>query len=117
MAEAPKGFIGSMFESWRGPDRRGETFISGTVVAPPAAEEQIQRDDRDRRRTTVGKPHGVLFSTAARLEALESWLTANCAEAWSMKLAGMGEDLELKEVRIMFASPEDKAAFTRRFAE
>lgn len=58
---------------------------------------------------------GVKFATTGSLITLEDWLDVHCSEAWRLVLLGMDDDLDRKEIQIMFASKADKDRFVANF--
>lgn len=72
-----------------------------------------RRNGPDRR----GLPYGISFETVRALGPLEDWLEDMMAGRYRLSIEGISEDLDSKNVRVMFAHEADREAFKAYVAD
>jgi hypothetical protein len=95
---------GKIFEEGkeRGEDRRQEQ--------QPV--ESNRREATDRRNARFG----IKYVTLGSLIEIEDWLDDQCSGIWELVLLDMDDELERKEVQIMFEHKSDKEKFIAQYS-
>ena len=55
--------------------------------------------------------YGVKFKTNNSLIAMQNWLEDNCGKKWSLAIIDIDDDIDQKEVKLLFADETDKSKF------
>lgn len=72
-----------------------------------------RRKGPDRR----GLPFGISFETFRALGPVEDWLESMMAGRYRMSIEGISDDLDIKNVKVVFAHEADREAFKAYIAD